>query len=306
MHKIISNIIPQFQKNYNNNLTSWRNYDILFRMNTITSRDNKILKHVKKLGSVSYRAKSREFIAEGERLCNEALACNADISLAIMSETFIDENVNFQKKLDDLKVKVYTVPDKLFDDISKTDTPQGVLFVIKQANGENVNFADISRVLVLDGVAEPGNMGTIIRTAGAFGFSTIILVNSCVDIYNPKVVRSTMGGIFRSDFIRAGCRGEPCSPVDIIETLKSAGFKIIATALKNAVDINTINFDGKIALVIGNEANGVSSELLELSDVNVKIPMANGAESLNAAVAAGIVMYVVGRDALGTPNENSK
>jgi len=287
-------------------------------MMKIVSRDNKILKHVKKLGSAAYRAKCGEFIAEGERLCNEALFCfaknlcktkssqgdahalrteemtqnRAKISYAILSETYLSENVNFQKKLDDLKVKVYTVPDKLFRDISQTDTPQGILFVIKQQMAEEVAFADISRVLMLDGVSEPGNMGTIIRTANAFGFRTIVLCNNCVDIYNPKVIRASMGGIFRTKFVKTDHPATRLHGREIIELLKSNNFKIVATSLENAVDINTVNFDGKIALVIGNEANGVSKELLNLSDVNVKIPMSDGTESLNAAVAAGIAMYL--------------
>jgi len=255
-------------------------------MKTISGRDNKILKHTKKLAVTSYRAKTGEFIVEGERLCLEALFCNARISYAIISETFGRENEHFQKKLDNCNVNVYTVPDKLFDDISKTDTPQGVLFVVKQPNEEAVNFDDVSRVLLLDGLAEPGNMGTIIRTASSFGFSSIILCNNCVDIYNPKVVRSTMGGIFRTNFAK------PSNITETTSNLKSAGFQIVAAALENSVDINSIKFGEKVALIIGNEANGISDELLKLSDVNVKIPMANDVESLNAAVAAGIAMYL--------------
>ncbi|MCL2837912.1 MAG: RNA methyltransferase [Oscillospiraceae bacterium] len=255
-------------------------------MINITSKDNKILKHTKKLWRSSYRAKSGEFVAEGERLCAEALTYGKpQISYAILTDEFVRQNVNFQKKLDDLGVCVYTVSEKLFSMVSQTTTPQGVLLVIRIPDGKAPNFADLSRVLILDGINEPGNMGTIIRTADAFGFSTIVLCNSCVDIYNPKVVRSSMGGIFRTKFINAPNVSET------IESIKNAEFQVVATAIEEAVDINTVHFTEKCALIIGNEASGVSDELLTLSDKKVKIPMANETESLNAAVAAGIAMF---------------
>jgi len=255
-------------------------------MINITSKDNRILKHTKKLWRASYRAKSGEFVAEGERLCDEALTCGeTQISYAILTDEFLQQNVNFQKKLDDLGVCVYTVSEKLFSMVSQTTTPQGVLFVIRIPDSILLKFADLTRILILDGINEPGNMGTIIRTADAFGFSTILLCNGCVDIYNPKVVRSSMGGIFRTKFVHAANVSET------VESIKSGGFQVVATALEGAVDINTVKFAEKCAIVIGNEANGVSDELLSLSDARVTIPMANETESLNAAVAAGIAMF---------------
>ena len=271
-------------------LTYFYNCDIFPTMKNITSRDNKILKHTKKLAKTAYRAKAGEFVAEGERLCAEALNfAHTMISYAILTAEFFESNRKFQKKLDDLNISIYIVSEMLFADIAQTTTPQGILFVVKTPLESPRDFADISRALILDGISEPGNMGTIIRTADAFGFRTIILANDCVDVYNPKVVRASMGGIFRASFVKAD---------DISLTmneLKSAGFQLVATALDNAQDVTEFKFNKKCALIIGSEASGVSNELLKECDATVKIPMANDAESLNAAVAAGIVMYV-GRD----------
>ena len=268
-------------------MTLFRGYAILETMINITSKDNKILRHTKKLtNNASYRDKSGEFIAEGERLCAEALICNAQISYCIVTAEFLIRNPDFQKKLDDLKVTIYTVSENLFNSISRTQHPQGVLFVIRIPSVVTSDFAGTNRILILDGISEPGNMGTIIRTADAFGFGTVILCNNCVDIYNPKVVRSTMGGIFRTNFICANNISKT------MEQLKSAGFQIAAAVLDGATDITEIKFSDKLALAIGSEANGASAELLAGADSKVKIPMVKEAESLNAAVAAGIAMFI--------------
>ena len=143
----------------------------------------------------------------------------------------------------------------------------------------------MSYVLILDGVAEPGNMGTIIRTAEAAGIECICLGQGCTDIYAPKAVRSAMGSVFRMKF----CGFDAAAAA----ALKSAGFTIAATALYNSVPIESAKISGKRAIVIGNEAHGVSDEVLSISDMAVRIDMKGKAESLNAAVAAGIAMYML-------------
>ena len=126
----------------------------------ITSRDNKILKHTKKLALHNYRQKSGEFVAEGERLCREALEyVNSDILYAIVTLDFLTNNLDFQKKLDDLGIRIYTVSDDLFKTVSQTTTPQGVLFVIRRRDDHSCELSK-SRILILDGISEPGNMGT--------------------------------------------------------------------------------------------------------------------------------------------------
>ena len=256
-------------------------------MINITRFDNKILKHIAKLDLKSYRDKAGEFIVEGERICGEAIsACSERISCVLLTNEFLEKNIIFQKKLDDLHAKIYTVSETIFKRIAKTQTPQGVLCVLKKPSINKLDFAKLSNVLILDGVSEPGNMGTIVRTANAFGFGTVILNKGCVDVYNPKVVRTTMGAIFKVNFV------ETDNIAECIAQLKAAKFSVVSTALKNSTDINKVEISEKTALVIGSEARGVSEEILKLSDMCVKIPMSEGAESLNAAVAAGIVMHL--------------
>ena len=144
-------------------------------------------------------------------------------------------------------------------------------------------------LLFLEGLQDPGNLGTIIRTAEAAGIDAVYMLRGCADIYNPKAVRSTMGSIFRVKFA-CGCG------LEIIGGLKERGFEIAATELSGSVDLFEYargSRDKKIAAVIGSEARGVSKEALALSDVRVRIPMDGKVESLNAAVAAGVLMYAL-------------
>jgi TrmH family RNA methyltransferase len=147
---------------------------------------------------------------------------------------------------------------------------------------------EIDSLIMLDRLQDPGNMGTVIRTADAAGFAYIILNKGCVDVYNDKVVRSTVGSILNVRFV------ETVNPVRLIESLKLLNYNIVVTALKDAKDYKRDdNYSVKNCLVIGNEANGVSEELIGSADVCVKIPIFGKAESLNAAVAAGIMMYKI-------------
>ena len=145
------------------------------------------------------------------------------------------------------------------------------------------DFDKYDFVLILDGVSEPGNMGTIIRTAEAAGIDLICLTRGCVDVYNSKVVRAAMGSLFRMKF--AEC------DAGMAETMRARGFTLVATALYNSVPLESAQITGKRAIIIGSEAEGVSEEFLSLADIAVKIDMCGKVESLNAAVAAGIVMY---------------
>ena len=148
-----------------------------------------------------------------------------------------------------------------------------------------------AKLLVLDNLRDPGNLGTIIRTAEAAGMSGILLSEGCVDITNPKVVRSTMGAIFRVPFVRCEVLA------DELLRLKESyyGFTVYATALNGSVVFTENKYYGRCAIVIGNESNGVSPEVLAASDKKIRIPMAGKVESLNAAVAAAIVMYEINR-----------
>ncbi len=255
---------------------------------TITSADNKKLRLMTLAAVKKGRERHGVFLAEGRRITQEAAEYAADrIRYIFAADSFAENNSSFLRRLDAAGFSVYTVSDKLFRAASDTATPQGIAALVEIPAPKPVRADKISRALILDGVSEPGNIGTIIRTAEAAGVEAIYLMKGCADIYNPKAVRSTMGSIFRMDFINA-CLS------DVLE-LKKHGFEIAASALGGSENLYEHKFGDRCAVIIGSEAHGASEELLEVSDVKIRIPMRGNVESLNAAVAAGILMYTVFR-----------
>ena len=253
---------------------------------TVTSRENKILKTVRLLHRKKGREQNGLYFAEGVRLVGEALRYIPDkIRYIIVSEIYAKKNASEISALDKEGKIVYITDDKMFCDICDTQTPQGIAAVIEMPENKTYDFSDMEYVLILDGVSEPGNMGTIIRTAEAAGIDIIILMNGCTDVYAPKVVRSAMGSLFRMKFLSG--------KTDDINELKEKGFTVAATALYNSQPIENAVIDGKRAIVIGNEAHGVSEEILNAADMSVRLDMCGDVESLNAAVAAGITMYML-------------
>ncbi len=252
----------------------------------ITSRDNQVLKTIRSLHHKKGRAQTGLYFAEGVRLVGDAIDfAPARVRLVVVSESYFTNNEFYINSLDNSGKKIYITEDKIFADICDTETPQGIAAVLEIPDEATPDFSSMNYALVLDGVAEPGNMGTIIRTAEAAGINGIFLMKGCVDIYSPKVVRSAMGSVFRMNFFK--------SDVNTLEVLKAEGFKIAATALYNSMPIEDAVFNGKRAIVIGNEAHGVSGEVLSIADMSVRIDMCGKVESLNAAVAAGIAMYML-------------
>lgn len=244
----------------------------------ITSKDNSKIKEIKKLKEKKYRKTA--FIVEGIKMLKEAISEKAEIDTIIIRE---DTELDF--KLDsELKKKVIHVTKNVFETISDVVSPQGVLVVINKKIDDNKISKHADYILALDGIQDPGNLGTIIRTADSANIKQILVSKDTVDSYSPKVVRSTMGAIYRVKIIE-------CE--DLAKTLKSlqtTGFEIVTTDLHTDKSIYDMNYNKKI-VVIGNEANGVTPEIRELSNYRVKIPMLGKTESLNAAVATGIMIY---------------
>lgn len=254
--------------------------------NYVTSSDNKIIKEIRKLNKRAGREKLGEYYAEGLRLVNDALLYSKDcIKYFVLSKSFSESGLEFSKKIDRTGKSVYIAEDKIFNSISDTVTPQGILAVMEIPENEVIDFNMCQYILILDQIAEPGNMGTIIRTAEAAGIDGICLINNCTDVYAPKVIRASMGSAFRMKI----------QSVDeaFVSELKNSGFTVLATALKDSEPIESIKLNGKRALIIGNEAHGVSESLIKLADKSVRIEMCGRIESLNAAVAAGIAMYIL-------------
>ncbi len=251
----------------------------------ISSKDNKNLKFIRQLNTKKHRTDTRKFIAEGRKIVLEVLEyASHRLNSIVMSESFLKKEPDLVKHFENSYETVYIVPDNIFADLSDTDTPQGVLAVLDMADDDYSPSASHCRIIVLDGISEPGNMGTVIRTAEALGFDGIYLMKGCTDIYSPKAVRSTMGSLLRMKF-RANCM-----PDDIAE-LKANGFSLIATTPSGETVLESFKSPEKLAVVIGNEAHGIGDELMAMSDHRVKITMDGMAESLNAAVAAGIAMH---------------
>lgn len=246
-------------------------------MKRIESNKNPQIKQWKKLHTKKERDKSRTFMIEGFHLVEEAMKSDVVIQELIISET---TDIPSGWNVDDLSITIVT--EKIMQEISDTDTSQGVAAVCEQYSvNEGGKF---SRLLLIDAVQDPGNLGTMIRTADAAGIDAVIIGEGSVDVYNSKVIRSTQGSIFHIPIIKENLH-------DTILKLKQNGIKVYGTSLKNAVDYKQASVGNSFALIVGNEGNGVEHDLLEKTDQNLYIPIFGRSESLNVAVAAGILLY---------------
>ena len=249
----------------------------------VTSRANPLLARVRKLNSRrAFRREENAFAAEGLKLLGEALRWGAELEAVIAAPGV---------SLPELPrgVRLVEVPDSLLASIADTETPQGVVFVCRGKPLALPSALEGGRYLILDGVQDPGNVGTIWRAADAFGAEGLILCSGCADPWNPKTVRATMGAVFRLPAYESTLE-------TAAEKLVRAGIPLYATALReDTEDIRDVSFD-QAAVVIGSEGRGVSRQALELCGKTVKIPMRARCESLNAAVAASVVLWEMGRN----------
>lgn len=247
----------------------------------IISKTNEYIKHIKSLSQKKYRDEYHEFIIEGIKLVKEALEDNIHIKKIIICKELFDEKIEFDN--------IEYVDEKIFKYISETETPQGILAVVEQKENEEL-MGNI--IFALENVQDPGNLGTIIRTLDCAGINSLILSSGCADLYNPKVVRSTMGAIFRVNITRHK------EFINKLLELKEKGYKIIVTSLQTEKYIYDLNLMEKCIIVIGNESKGVSNDIMQIADIKTKIPMIGKTESLNAGVAASIIAYEVLRQKL--------
>ena len=241
-------------------------------MKEITSVNNPLIKELIKLKQKKYRDKEKKFIVEGYNIIEEA----KDYITLIITSSKEDENIL-------PNVEHILVSKEIIGKLSETVTPQGIIGICNYVTSRE-NFE--GNVLVLDGLQDPGNIGTLIRTAICFDFNTIYITDNSCDIYNEKVLRATQGGIFKVNIIRKNIN-------DIIDDLKKKGYYIVGTSLKNGISLNDINFKNLNAIILGNEGNGVSKETIERSNINAYIPINTSMESLNVAIAGGIIMNKV-------------
>ena len=254
-------------------------------MQVITSKDNEIIKNVKKLKDKKYRDQENKFVVEGIKMLQEAINEHAKISKIVVCEDCINDGTISQELLYEIaKYNCIYATEKVFQSITEVKNPQGILAVIEKENGEEKISYEEDVIVVLDGIQDPGNLGTIIRTLDSVNLKQIILSENTADPYNPKVVRSTMGAIYRVNMIRSK------NIIDTLKNMKKHKYDVVVTSLQTDKNIYDIDYKNKV-IVIGNEANGVSKEVMELADQKVIIPMLGKTESLNAAVATGIILY---------------
>ena len=233
---------------------------------------NKI-KFIRSLSQKKYRDEHKLFIAEGEKIVEEALCSGYNVK-----EVYYEKEIGKDTME---RISCLSSPSPVLAVIEKPDfTPDSILHKIAGNNSSGRK----PLYLALDGVKDPGNLGTILRTIDSVGLTQVIVSKKSGDVFNPKVVRSTMGAIFRVNII------ESENLVNTLKEIKKHKFKVVATSLQTEESIYDIDYKKKV-IVIGNEANGVSKEVLEMSDKKVKIPMPGKTESLNAAVATGVILY---------------
>ncbi|WP_156291409.1 TrmH family RNA methyltransferase [Oceanobacillus salinisoli] len=242
----------------------------------ITSVKNEKVKSWKKLHKRKERVNTGTFFIEGFHLIEEARKSDWKI-IEVIAQQGIDLPVWCEG------MDVTIVSDNVFNHISQTQTPQGVAAIVEM---KQTNALEGNHMLLIDSIQDPGNLGTIIRTADAAGFGGIILGDGTVDVYNDKVIRATQGSIFHIALLQRNLE-------DAISELKADGFSVWATALEYAVKYNEVPLEEKVALILGNEGAGVQQDIIAQSDKIVNIPIYGQAESLNVSIAAGILMYYV-------------
>lgn len=245
----------------------------------ITSAQNEYIKKIAKLKDKKYREESGLFIAEGEHLVEMALLSDFSIEALIMSDDYYENNK------DKFSCDIVVVPKELLLKISDAKTPQGVVAVLRIPEIANDDLC--GKFIYCDNLQDPGNVGTIIRTADAFSFSGVILSHNSADVFSPKVIRSSQGSLFNIKVITG-------KSIEYLKNAKEKGVFVTSTALYGeCVDISDMKKCENQIFVIGNEGSGVSEEILKISDEITYIPMTGKAESLNAGVAASILMYEV-------------
>ena len=239
----------------------------------ITSLDNKKIKDVVKLQNKKYRDLTNTFVVETTHLVEEVEKAGIVKELFLVEDEFVDRD------------DTYFITKDIMKKISSMESPSNVLAVCEKSNSKEIIG---SKILLLDEIQDPGNLGTIIRSSAAFGVTTIILSNDTVDLYNSKVIRASEGMFCHINIITMDLE-------EAIKEIKEKGIKVYGTNVVNGKEVNTISDKSSYALVMGNEGNGVKKHIQELCDENLYIPMNESCESLNVGVACSILLYELGR-----------
>ena len=238
-----------------------------------SSVQNEKIKNIKKLNQKKYRDEENKFLVEGEHLVLESYKAG------YLEELIVLENTNFK-----LDIKTSVVTNQVLKYITELETPPKILGICKKINNHNIG----NKILMLDNIQDPGNLGTIIRSSVAFNIDTIILSKDTVDLYNPKVIRATQGLIFNINII-------VCDLEEQIKELKNNHYHILTTKVNGGKLIKNLEKEEKMVIIMGNEGKGVSEKIQNLSDEFIYIEMNEKCESLNVAVATSIILYELNR-----------
>ena len=237
----------------------------------IESKNNKFIISLAKLVDKKERNLRKEYLIEGLHLVDEAykeqvLECVIGINEAELNKYDVDKIL---------------VTEEVIKKLTTTINSQNIIGLVKM---KDYSFSKQKKIVILDDIQDPGNLGTIIRTAAALGYDAVVTSNNSVDFYNDKTIRSSQGSIFKIDLIKLDL-------IPFIKKLKELDYKVYGTSLKNGVNLKNITSSEKIALIFGNEAHGVRDEILNLTTKNIYIEMQNRVESLNVAVTSAIILY---------------
>ena len=258
-------------------------------MKFVKARDNNTLKHIHKLvKQKKYRSKCQQFIAEGLRTCQDVLISNLRADIFLCSEDFYTRNLELSSRLEGIADESICVPNSIFNVLSDTKTPQGVLLVMKTLDkNSDIDKIDYNgKFLLLDNMQNPDNISTVLRSADAFAVKGVFITKDSCDVYSPKVVRGSMGAIFRVPFYMIN------SASDFLNnTYATKGISFAACLSDKAESISDVKFPENSLVAIGNEANGLDHSTITACDRQIIIPMSGKIDSLNAGVAASIIMW---------------
>jgi len=260
----------------------------------IKSKDNNTLKEIKKLKEKKYRVDNKKFIIEGFRFLEEGFKSDFIIDKLFIKESSIDKfKEKFSSYISKYDEKLFIINDNLFKSISGTENSQGVLAVLNMK--EETFIVKEGLYILADKVQDPGNLGTIIRTAHSAGCKGVILSKDTVDLYNEKTLRSTMGSIFNIPIIHD-------EDLSFTKKLINEGYNLVCSSLQTDKNFFEVNLVDNAIIAVGNEGNGISDEVMNLATCKVKIPMLGNTESLNVAIAASIMIYEGVRQKLSNKN----
>ena len=256
-------------------------------MEEISSRQNPLCTHLRKLAvSRAYREQTGEFLCDSPKLLREAVLWNAPVTAVLFTK-----GTPLPELRDRSDVRLVQVSESVMRAVSPMETPQGIVFTCRDRGHTPPERLEADRCLVLDGVQDPGNVGTILRTADAFDCGAVFLLPGCADLNNPKTVRAAMGVHFRRPVYRTGL-------LELTALLRAARLPLYAAALRaDTTDLRQLDLS-RCAVAIGSEGRGVSQTLLERCSGTIQIPMSPRCESLNAAVAAAVILWEMSRSTL--------